>query len=582
MSSRFTLYQSAHEPIPQKTWAWNLYGSGVENIGRNGKPELIPIPELNVDQLLVRIDAVGLCFSDVKLIKQGSKHPRLYNRNLARNPTRLGHEVSLTVMKVGEKLKGQFSQGQRYTIQPDIYQQGKSTAYGYTIPGGLSQFHLIGPEILSADAGSYLLPIGEGLSYAEAALTEPWACVEAAYTQRRRLWPKAGGIMWILGDPDDATAYKFTSGLEAPATIVVTDIPATLMNLIAHETDTTSAGLIERNGLTTKNYSVLRGEFTNGLGFDDIVILNPRSSQTVSEASKLTARRGTFNLVGRTALDGLVMVDVGRIHYDYIAYIGNQGPDITKSYGETRNRCELRAGGTALFIGAGGPMGQMHVQRAIELADGPDQILATDINPIRLRTLQERFTTLAEKHGRRLAAFNPEIADGTLYDFVMGRTDSLGADDVIVSVPSAELMAESARIMRPDGMLVLFAGIPNGTVASLDISAVYLQNAQLTGTSGSKIIDQENIIHQALNGELSPIRSVAAIGGLNAALDGIRAIIEGRFPGKIVIFPQLRDFPLIGLTELKDKLPDVAPYLAPGDMWTIDAEQVLIDKFWTP
>ncbi|MQY72478.1 MAG: zinc-binding dehydrogenase [Dehalococcoidia bacterium] len=582
MSSRFTLYQSANEPIPQKAWAWNLYGPGVENIGRNGRPELIPIPELNADQLLVRIDAVGLCFSDVKLIKQGGKHPKLYNRNLARNPTRLGHEVSLTVMKVGEKLKGQFSQGQRHTIQPDIYQQGKSTAYGYTIPGGLSQFHLIGPEILSADAGSYLLPVGEGLSYAEAALTEPWACVEAAYTQRRRLLPKDGGTMWILGDPDDATDYRFASGLEAPAAIVVTDIPAALMNLIAHEIDTTGVSLIERNGLTTENYPVLRDEFTNGLGFDDIVILNPRSSQMVSEASKLTARRGTFNLVGHTALDGLVMVDVGRIHYDYIAYIGSQGPDIAASYGETRNRCELRAGGTALFVGAGGPMGQMHIQRAIELADGPNQILATDINPIRLRTLQKRFTTLAEKHGRRLATFNPETADGTWYDFVMRRTDSQGADDVIVSVPSAELMAESARVMKPDGMLVLFAGVPNGTVASLDMSAVYLHNAQFTGTSGSKIIDQENIIYQALTGKLSPIRSVAAIGGLDAAQNGIRAMIEGRFPGKIVIFPQLRDLPLISLANLKDKLPDVAPYLAPGDVWTVNAEQVLIDKFWTP
>lgn len=582
MPSRFTLYQSANEPIPQKTWAWNLYGSGVKSMGRNGKPELIPIPELNADQLLVRIDAVGMCSSDVKLIKQGGKHPKLYNRNLAKNPTRLGHEVSLTVMKVGEKLKGQFSQKQRYVVQPDIYQQGKSTAYGYTVPGGLSQFHLIGPEILNADAGSYLLPVGEGLSYAEAALTEPWACVEAAYTQRRRLLPKAGGTMWILGDPHDATGYKFTSGLEAPASIVVTDIPATLMNLIAHKIDTNRTSLIERNGLTTKSYPILREEFTNGLGFDDIVLLNPRSSKMVSEASKLTARRGTFNLVGRTSLDDLVSIDVGRIHYDYIAYIGNQGPDIAASYSALRNRCELCVEGTALVVGAGGPMGQMHVQRAIELVDGPNQILAADVNLIRLKTLQKKFTTLAEKHGKRLITFNPETAKETLYDFVMRKTNSLGADDVIVTVPSAELIAESAHVMNPDGMLVLFAGVPNGTLVSLDLSAVYLHNAQFTGTSGSRIIDQENVLHQALTGKLSPIHSVAAIGGLDAAQDGVRAMIEGRFPGKIVIFPQLRDVPLIGVTDLKDNLPEVAPYLAPGDVWTADAEQMLIDKFWTP
>ena len=59
-------------------------------------------------------------------------------------------------------------------------------------------------------------------------------------------------------------------------------------------------------------------------------------------------------------------------------------------------------------------------------------------------------------------------------------------------------------------------------------------------------------------------------------------MIEGRFPGKIVIFPQLRVLPLISLVNLKDKLPDVAPYLAPGDVWTADAELVLIYKFWTP
>jgi len=32
----------------------------------------------------------------------------------------------------------------------------------------------------------YVTPIEGHLSYAETALTEPWACVEGAYTQRRR------------------------------------------------------------------------------------------------------------------------------------------------------------------------------------------------------------------------------------------------------------------------------------------------------------------------------------------------------------------------------------------------------------
>ena len=41
-------------------------------------------------------------------------------------------------------------------------------------------------------------------------------------------------------------------------------------------------------------------------------------------------------MVGTQALPGLVQIDVGRIHYDYIAYLGNAGSDAGASYGEAR------------------------------------------------------------------------------------------------------------------------------------------------------------------------------------------------------------------------------------------------------
>ncbi|RMF01889.1 MAG: alcohol dehydrogenase, partial [Chloroflexi bacterium] len=386
MSSKTETYQSINAPIPDQTWAWNMYGAGVENIGRNGHPEQFPVPEPGPDQLLVRVDAVGMCFSDVKLIKQGGSHPKLYNRNLADEPTRLGHEAALTVMKVGANLRDQYQPGQRLAIQPDIYQQGKSTAYGYTIPGGLTQFHLIGPEVLNADQ-CYVLPLPGKLGYAETALTEPWACVEAAYTQRRRLTPKSGGSMWIVGRPGDTTAYQFSAGLDAPALIVLTDVPD---SLAAHIEETTSAKMVVRNGLTPADYPALNTELAGGDGFDDIILLDPRSAAAVSEAAKLIAFRGTLNLVGQTPLDGQPQIDAGRLHYHYTAYVGNPGPDIAASYGEARNRADLQPGGVALFVGAGGPMGQMHVQRAIELPNGPRRIIATDVNSMRLAALADR------------------------------------------------------------------------------------------------------------------------------------------------------------------------------------------------
>src|SRR6266542_755294 len=516
MTARFDDYRSPDTSIPTETWAWNMYGAGLEYIGRDGKPERFPVPEPGDDQLLVRVDAVSLCFSDVKLIQQGGKHR-------------------------------------------------KSTAYGYTLPGGLIQYHLIGPEVLDADHGAYALPVGEQLGYAETALTEPWACVEGAYRQRRRLVPKAGGTMWIVGRPGDVTAYQFAAGLGAPGTIVLTDAPNSLR---AHIRQTTNAQLIERNGLSLADYPALKDELTGGDGFDDIVVLDPRSADAISAAARLIARRGTFNMVGRAPLDGMPSIDVGRIHYDYTAYLGNPGPDIAASYGEAHNRSDLRPGGTTVFVGAGGPMGQMHIQRAIEVPNGPKTLIATDVNDQRLAVVAQQFAPLVEQHGKRLITINPQSSGESLRDLVLRETGGAGADDVIACVPSAALMADAATLLAPDGMLVLFAGVPNGTLAPLNLSDVYLHNAQFTGTSGSALADQATVIRKTIGHELSPNRSVAAVGGIEAARDGIVAMMEGRFPGKIVIFPQISGLPLTSIADLKTTYPDVAAKLAPGDVWT--------------
>jgi threonine dehydrogenase-like Zn-dependent dehydrogenase len=578
MSSNYERYVAAADPIPTHTWAWNMYGAGLENIGREGLPEHLPVPEPAADQLLARIDAVGMCFSDVKIIRQGGHHPKLYGRDLSREPTRLGHEVAITVIKVGETLTGRYHPGQRLAIQPDLYQDGKSTAYGYTIPGGLIQYQIIGPEVLQTDTGPGLLPLAQEVGYAEAALLEPWGCVLAAYTQRRRLHPRQGGKLWIIGRPGDGTVYRFTTGLEAPGMIVLTNAPPSIGRLVSRVADR----VIVRDGVEPGAYAHLVAELTGGQGFDDIIILDPRSATQIGAAAPHLARRGTLNLVGPEALDGPVATDLGRLHYDYLAFIGNPGPDIAASYGEARNRCELRPGGTAVIVGAGGPMGQMHLQRAIELREGPRTVIATEVSDDRLATLDQRFAALAAEHDRNLLFFNPTGSKQSLSQFVMQATAGRGADDVVVCVPSAALMAEAAALLNPDGMLVLFAGVPNGTLAPLDLSAVYLHNAQFTGTSGLTIANQAEVMQRALANTLSPERMVAAVGGLATAVEALGALMQGRYPGKIIIFPHLEEMPLLGLDELPARLPQVAARLGPGAVWTNEAEAALIESVWRP
>jgi threonine dehydrogenase-like Zn-dependent dehydrogenase len=222
-------------------------------------------------------------------------------------------------------------------------------------------------------------------------------------------------------------------------------------------------------------------------------------------------------------------------------------------------------------------MGQMHIQRAIELEEGPATIVAVDRDRERLAQLEERLLPLATSRCRQLVTIDtPDLAPEVVQEASGGR----GAEVVIVTVPLAEVMAGAAALMAGDGMLVLFAGVPNGTLGPVDLSKVYLHGAQFTGTSGSRIADQQRVLDKTAKGELSLEGSLGAVGGMEAAREGIEALIEGRFAGKIVIFPQLRGLPLLGLAELAERYPEIGALMGPAHSWTKGAEAELFATFW--
>lgn len=152
-------YKAAKMPLPKTMLRWHLYGAGLENMGRDEKPEEVVVPSFGEDELLVRQDACGLCFSDTKVIGLGPNHPRMTGRDLAKNPVTLGHEVSCTIVGIGEMLVGRFEIGQRFVVQADVFYQGKSMAYGYAISGGLAEYSVIPKQIIDGDEGCYLLPL---------------------------------------------------------------------------------------------------------------------------------------------------------------------------------------------------------------------------------------------------------------------------------------------------------------------------------------------------------------------------------------------------------------------------------------
>ncbi|MFN2154997.1 MAG: alcohol dehydrogenase catalytic domain-containing protein, partial [Anaerolineae bacterium] len=151
-------YRQGKGPLPETNRLWPLYGAGFENLGQDDAPIAVPMPEPGPDELLVRHDACGLCFSDIKVIKQGQEHTRIF-KDMKTDPVVLGHEVSMTVVQVGAALRDQYEVGQRFIIQADIYKDGVNYAYGYMIQGGLSEYGIIDQRVLNGDHGNYLIPV---------------------------------------------------------------------------------------------------------------------------------------------------------------------------------------------------------------------------------------------------------------------------------------------------------------------------------------------------------------------------------------------------------------------------------------
>ena len=546
---------------------WPLFGAGIENLGVLGKPAHWPTPRPAPDQILVRSDAVGLCYSDVKIIRQGGSHPRLYGRDLARRPIVQGHEVTMTVVEVGEAWRDRFRPGQRFALQADFYYRGRNLAYGYVFTGGLAQYSLLGAAALDGDEGCYAIPVPEGLGYAEVALTEPWACVEAAYVPRRRLHVKADGVLWIIGRPGQEGTYRLGATLigAPPRKIVTTDVPASLLDQI------TWPAPVLHDGLTPADYASLAQAETDG-GFDDIIVLDP-TAEVLDGLPAAIATGGVINLVGERPLGRPVQVDVGRVHYDYVVYVGTHGPDIGAAYGPARNRAELRPGGVAWIIGGGGPMGRMHLQRMLEMVDGPRKIVVAESNLVRNPELVTSFAPLARSRGIELVVHNPKQMLPDDYAAALGAAHGgHGFDDIVVIVASTPAIEAALPHLAPDGLLVVFGGLARGTMAALDLSNIYLGAAQITGSAGSTIHDQATVMRKVAAGSLTTANAVAAVGGLDAARDGMQGLMDGRFPGKMVIFPQVESFPLTALADLKTAAPSVFRLLGPAGDWTRAAE----------
>jgi threonine dehydrogenase-like Zn-dependent dehydrogenase len=561
MPDKLNDYRSALAPLPATYQLWPLYGAGFENMGRDGRPIDVPMPAYGPDELLVRHDACGLCFSDIKVIAQGQKHPRIF-RDMQKEPVVLGHEISMTVIGVGKDLQGQYKVGDRLTLETDILIRGKTLAYGYWFQGGLSQYSVIGPDIYASDLGNNLIKAHKDKGYAEIALTEPWACVVAAYALEYRVGLKNGGTMWVIG-AGGSKPYSISAGFDAashPTCLLLTNVPEPFADWLR-----TRAKELKLEVMDVPDVCNPPLEFV-----DDIVLLGADAG-LVEMVSPHLAQYGIMAIMADAPFLRKVSVDVGRIHYHRWVYLGSQGSDIAGAYSAVPVRSNLKPGGLTWFVGAGGPMGRMHVQRAIEFSNPPATILCTDVSDMRLNELCDSFAADAKAKGIEFICLNP--INKSDYEAKMSAFKQTGFDDIVVLAPVPVVIADAATHLAPYGVMNVFAGVARGTMVDLDLSDAYLKNTRIIGHSASLMRDFELVLEKTNSGELSPNRSVAAVGSLTAARDGLQVVRDALLAGKVVIYPNIKEMPLTRLEELKGKMPSVYAKLNKQGEWTNEAEE---------
>lgn len=550
--------------IPESQYAVQLVGPD-ELVLNKSKEVFRPGPQ----QILCEVEVVGLCFSDLKLLKQFASHVRksdvvsgidsailqeIPSYVPGEAPTVPGHETVVRVIAAGDSVK-KYLPGERYLVQTDyrwLKTASSNGAFGYNFEGALQEYVLMDERVIHApDGESMLLPVSEELSASAVALAEPWACVEDAYVSQERTLIKAESQMLVVADTE-----------------VAADVFANLFYRYGRPAQTTwvsKSSPPANPDIPLKSVSNISG--LTDAGYDDVIYFGSAPG-TVEKLFAKIAAKGLLNIVlcgGRFEREVVTMV--GRVHYGGIRIAGTVGSDPAESMAYIPKDGEIRAGDRINVIGAGGPMGAMHAIRNICQGVKGVSVFAGDVDDNRLATLTRIAEPLAGKNGVEYKTYNPKK-----------ETIAEAFDYTILMAPVPDLVAASVRGAAKGGIVNIFAGIPATVTGKIDLDTYIEKQLYFIGTSGSTLEDMKRMLEKVQTGKLDTNVSVAAVCGLDGATEGIRAVENRSIAGKIVVYPSCKGLGLVPLEKLSKELPQVAECLDNG-LWTRGAELKLLEMY---
>jgi len=283
---------------------------GPGRVEVESRPEPAPGP----GELLLRMQAAGVCHSDIRVYK-GEKQ--------ARPGVIPGHEIVGTVEALGEGVQG-FTIGQRVAVCPIIAcgrcyycLRGlrnrclKRVTLGYEEDGGLAEYALIPAPLVAL---GHVFSVPQALPSGTAALMEPLACVLNSL-ETCRLRP--GGSLVLLGAGPMGLLHLLLARALGVATVIVSEVRADRLDYA------------QRFGATLAldpRSADLRGsvlEATDGLGADAAVVTTG-VADLLAPALSLVRRQGVVNLFAGFPPGTAVDFDANAVHYSEILLTGSQ------------------------------------------------------------------------------------------------------------------------------------------------------------------------------------------------------------------------------------------------------------------
>ena len=343
-------YRSTREfSVPESMQALVARGAGFENLA----VAEVPVPQIGPDQLLARVDAAGVCTSILKLVAQGEDHSFINGWDMKKWPVVLGDEGAVTLVKIGDNLKGRYQPGQRYAIQPavavdpilhreryrDCAEGMHKCAVGYSLGGHLAQYICIQQEVLK---GECLLPLpDDDMAYFAVSMAEPISCIYSAQ-QRNYHITKAGphaervaqlgllpgGVAAVVGAGAMGRMHAELALRFNPAVLIVSDLQQERLDNV----EKALAGKARDKGIrllcvSADKFNETVTEVSGGNGADDIILavgVNPVQQNALG----LLAQGGVANLFGGLPKGKhILQMDALAVHYREIKFVGSSGGD---------------------------------------------------------------------------------------------------------------------------------------------------------------------------------------------------------------------------------------------------------------